>query len=103
MHDGTSLRLVEVEAEVDAAAGEADIELGALPTGDTDDEEDSLEVVRPAVTRDAAAAASSAPAAPSVKSEAELARAAGVMINGESGGSSGWRSCCGNGLACGQS
>ena len=42
--------------------------------GDTDDEEDSLEVVRPAVTRDAAAAASSAPAAPSVKSEAELAR-----------------------------
>ena len=27
VHDGTSLRLVEVEAEVDAAAGEADIEL----------------------------------------------------------------------------
>ena len=40
VHDGTSLRLVEVEAEVDAAAGEADIELGALPTGDTDDEEE---------------------------------------------------------------
>ena len=82
MHDGTSLRLVEVEAEVDAA-GEADIEIGALPTGDTDDEEDSLEVVRPAVTRDAAAAASSASAAPSVKSEAELARAAGVMVSPE--------------------
>ena len=81
VHDGTSLRLVEVEA-VDAA-GEADIEIGALPTGDTDDEEDSLEVVRPAVTRDAAAAASSASAAPSVKSEAELARAAGVMVSPE--------------------
>ena len=51
--------------------------------GDTDDEEDSLEVVRPAVTRDAAAAASSASAAPSVKSEAELARAAGVMVSPE--------------------
>ena len=76
VHDGTSLRLVEVEAEVDAA-GEADIELGALPTGDTDDEEDS------AVTRDAAAAASSASAAPSVKSEAELARAAGAMVSPE--------------------
>ena len=60
-------------------AVDADVEGGALPTGDTDDEEDSLDVVCPAVTRDAAAAAS-ASAAPSVKSEAALARAAGSMV-----------------------
>ena len=84
LHDGTALKLIEVEAEVDET-GDADVEEGALPTGDTDDEDDSLDqVVSPAVTRDAAAAAaSSGSAAPPVKSEAALARAAGVMVSPE--------------------
>ena len=46
VHNGTTLKLVEVDAEVDVA-DEADVEGGALPTGDTDDEEDSLDVVDP--------------------------------------------------------
>ena len=84
LHDGTALKLIEVEAEVDET-GDADVEEGALPTGDTDDEDDSLDqVVSPAVTRDAAAAAaSSGSGAPPVKSEAALARAAGVMVSPE--------------------
>ena len=84
LHDGTALKLIEVEAEIDET-GDADVEEGALPTGDTDDEDDSLDqVVSPAVTRDAAAAAaSSGSGAPPVKSEAALARAAGVMVSPE--------------------
>ena len=86
LHDGRALKLIEVEAEVDET-GDADVEEGALPTGDTDDEDDSLDqVVSPAVTRDAAATArssGSASAAPPVKSEAALARAAGVMVSRE--------------------
>ena len=54
LHDGTALKLIEVEAEIDET-GDADVEEGALPTGDTDDEDDSLDhklsVPRSLVTR----------------------------------------------------